>query len=83
VSTPELREAPQTDTDRVKIRAALGQGTRFECKTQHVAATQWTPEREARRQALHAPNPEHVRVLRAGIAEFRALLEQRSAARRT
>jgi len=36
----------------------------------------WTPEREARRQALHTPNSAHVAKLAAGIAEFRALLNR-------
>jgi hypothetical protein len=35
----------------------------------------WTPEREARRRVHNAPNPEHVKHLRAGIAEFRKLLD--------
>jgi len=38
--------------------------------------TNWTLEREARRQAMHTPNPTHVARLRAGIAEFRALLNR-------
>jgi ParB/RepB/Spo0J family partition protein len=35
----------------------------------------WTYEREMRYRALHKPNPQHVAQLRAGIQEFRRLLE--------
>jgi ParB family chromosome partitioning protein len=37
----------------------------------------WSMERETRYRALHCPDPEHVKHLRAGIAEFRRLLERR------
>lgn len=43
--------------------------------TVHEAALMhWTPEREARRQVLNTPNPEHLAILSAGIKEFRKLL---------
>jgi hypothetical protein len=38
----------------------------------------WTAEQEQRYQDARRPNPAHVAHLRAGIQEFRALLEARS-----
>lgn len=38
-----------------------------------------TPEQYERYRARHAPNPEHTAKLKAGIAEFRSMLERRYA----
>jgi hypothetical protein len=37
----------------------------------------WSPERMKKLRQLQKPDPEHVRKLRAGIADFRMMLELR------
>lgn len=55
---------------RVKIRAALRSGGESQ-------PSDWTAERERKHQEFNRPVPAHVEHLRAGIAEFRSMLEAR------
>lgn len=50
---------------------------------QAAMGTDWSPERESRRRAAHDRDPEQVKKLRAGIEEFRLLLESRYPTKRT
>lgn len=57
---------------RVKIRAALRSGGEGEPQP-----GTWTAERERKHQEFNRPDPAHVERLRAGIVEFRSLLQAR------
>jgi ParB/RepB/Spo0J family partition protein len=63
---------------RMKLRIELKHGERPEVEISRDVLkedTAWTAEREYRYREYHRPVPEHIVTLRAGIAEFRSLLE--------
>jgi ParB/RepB/Spo0J family partition protein len=66
----------QVSVIRVRIRALKSCGKETEPSARENAYV-WTMEREQRHQEFSRPIPEHVAHLRAGIKEFRSLLNYR------